>query len=772
MIFKLIFVLILSIQTVYGQKNLTVKGKLTLPEKESSSAPIVVYLWDEKGNLVKSNIVQNSGFQFSDLEPKTYHFEISSDCWTQKEEPFYLDQNKDLEIVLKSTTQDIEEISLNNEKKGNKIENSNITLDVANTALHTLPTATELLSKLPFVMMDANGEGLSFVGKGTPLLYIDNQKVDFTTLSSISVDDIKSVEIIRNPPVQYESSGKAVIKINLKKSRKDGTQLSISETAIFQKRFSNTLSANYQQKKNKSEWKINAAYNAMNHWESNGFEYSVPTKNIYSDYRITSITKRPQTIFGGSFYQQLNDGDYITISLNSNFRPDKGDNTTESIYSENGNLVSINTLNNQDRTRSTINSVFNYNKKWADWDANLFTGLQYNRESDLLDYTFYNDIDNSGYAFNQFRRQKYAGNVYSGRMDFEKKWNKKYELLLGACYTNAETNTNNITDFRNNTPNELYQYNFKESNIATYANIGWNPKSWNIKGGIRMETTSTEGIDALLNLTKIHLNYADWFPNAEINYQQNNDFSYTANYRKSIDRPNYSNLTSGGLYGSPYVEYVGNPNLLPTYTHTFSFSSQFKKWSINASYYISKNASGFTLVYDENRNISKFTTVNFEKELGANIGLDFPFQWKKWSSQNSLSFNYDKTKDALAIIKRSTPYVYFSTNNTFVLMKHLSFLLDGSYISSRIAGLYDINDMCLVNLGLTSKINNCDITFRFNDIFNQMTYIQKMTYNQLISKSSFYGNTPTISFSLKYNFGKLLKSNYKQNTVNENSGRL
>ncbi|MBQ0151893.1 MAG: hypothetical protein KBS61_03250, partial [Chryseobacterium sp.] len=373
--------------TVYGQKNLTVKGKLTLPEKEISSAPIVVYLWDEKGNLVKSNIVQNLGFEFSDLESKTYHFEISSNRWTQKEEPFYLDQNKEFQIILKSKTQNIEEISLNKKKNSNKIENSNITLDVANTALQTLPTTTELLSKLPFVMMDANGEGLSFVGKGAPLLYIDNQKVDFATLSSVSVDDIKSVEIIRNPPVQYESSGKAVIKINLKKSRKDGTQLSVSETVIFQKRFSNTLSVNYQQKKNKSEWKINAAYNAMNHWESNGFEYSVPTKNIYSDYRITSITKRPQTLFGGSFYQQLNDGDYITISLNSNFRPDKGDNTTQTIYSENGNLVSINTLNNQDRTRSTINSVFNYNKKWADWDANLFTGLQYNRESDLLDYT-------------------------------------------------------------------------------------------------------------------------------------------------------------------------------------------------------------------------------------------------------------------------------------------------------------------------------------------------------------------------------------------------
>lgn len=45
-------------------------------------------------------------------------------------------------------------------------------------------------------MMDANGKGLSFIGKGISLLCIDNQRVDVAMLSSISVDDIKSVEII------------------------------------------------------------------------------------------------------------------------------------------------------------------------------------------------------------------------------------------------------------------------------------------------------------------------------------------------------------------------------------------------------------------------------------------------------------------------------------------------------------------------------------------------------------------------------------------------
>lgn len=770
--FKLLFFLFFCVINSFAQQNLNISGTIINPNQEKITSPVVIYLFDGENHLVKSTITQDGKFEFHQLQSNNYYLQISSDDTVQKEKPFYLDKNLDLKIIYAPKFQQIEEVNLVRKKNNFKIENGNITLEVANSPLNKLPTSTEVLSKLPFVMVDANGEGLSFVGKGVPLLYIDNQRVDFATLSAIAVDDIKSVEIIRNPSVKYESEGKAVIKINLKKSRKDGAQLSISETATFQKRFSNHFTSNYQQKKNKTEWKLNAAFNQINHWESNGFEYSVPSKNMYSDYVITSITKRPQTLFGGSLYHELNDGDFITLSINSNFRPDKGDNNTNTMYSENGNSSFIKTLNQQDRKRSTVNSIFNYNKKLANWDANIFTGLQHTHESDNLDYTFYNDRDNSGYEFSQFRRQLYSGNVYSGRIDFEKKFNEKHTLELGGSYTSAQTNTDNTTDYRNNLAIEYYQYDFKESNFATYANLGLDLNKWNIKAGMRMETTSTQGFDPIFNEIKIQKDYIDWFPNAEVNFKQNEDYTYALNFRKSISRPNYGNLAAGGLYGSPYVEYVGNPDLVPTYTNTVSFATNLKKWSLNASFYTSKNPIGTTLVYDESRNISKFTMINFEKEFGTNIGLDFPIEWKKWTSQNSLSLNYDKTEDSLAVIKKSTPYLYFSTNNTFILLKNLSFLLDGSYITKRTAGLYDVNAMCLVNLGLTSSVSNFDFTVRYNDVFNQMNYIQKMTYNQMSSKGTFFGNTPTLSFAIKYNFGKLLKSNYKQNTVNETSNRL
>lgn len=770
---NIILFLILFSATFSAQQNLKINGKIINSDKEKNGAPIVIYLLDNDNQLLKTTITQDSKFEFDQLKSGNYHLQLSSDESIQNEKPFYLEKNLELSIAFEPKSQKIDEVTITAKKNNFKVENGNITLDIANSALNKLPTSSELLSKLPFVMMDANGEGLSFVGKGTPLLYVDNQRVDFATLTAISVDDIKSVEVIRNPSVKYESEGKAVIKVNLKKSRKDGSQLSVSETATFQKRFSNYLSANFQQKKNRTEWKLNASYNQINHWERNGFDYQVPSKNINSDYVIKSITKRPQTIFGASLYQELNDdGDYITLSFNTNFRPDKGDNNTNTFYSENGNSTFVKTLNQQDRNRATINSIFNYKKKITDWDAEILTGFQFKRESDNVDYSFYNDTNNSGYEFNQLRHQLYAGNAYSGRIDIEKKINDNYNLELGGSFTKAETSTNNKTVFQNNQNPEFYQYQFKESNLAGYTNLAINADKWNINAGLRAETTNAEGFDLVENATKIKRDYLDWFPNAEISFKQNDNYDYTLNFRKSISRPNYGNLASGGLYGSPYVEYQGNPDLVPTYTNTITFTTNLKKISLNASAYNSKNPLGYTLVYDEERNISKFQPVNFDKEMGVSLGIDSLFQGKKWTSQNSLSVNYDKIEDSLAVLKNSTPYVYFSTNNTVNVWKYLSILLDGSYITKRVEGLYENNSMCLVNLGMTSSISDFDFTVRYNDVFNQMNYIQKMSYNRINSTGTFFGNTPTISFAAKYNFGKLKKSSYKENAVNETSNRL
>ncbi len=766
-----VFTLFLSLNIFAQQGNLKINGNIT-DSKQNNITSAEIYLFTANNELVKTTIAQDGNFEFSQLKPAQYHLQIISNDITHNEPPFQLSSDLNLSVMLNEKVSNIEEIKISRARNPFKVQNGNIDIDVANSSLSKVSTSTDLLAKLPFIYVDANGEGLSMVGKGIPLLYIDNQKVDFNVLSAISVDEIKSVEIIRNPSAKYEAEGKAVIKMILKNSKKEGYKLTLTETAVFNKRFTNNFYANFQQKKNKTEWKLNASYNQIQHWESNGFDYSVPSRNLSSDYIITSITDRPQVILGASLYQELKDGDNLTFTINGNLRPDKGENNTVTNYEVNGLKSQILTLNPQDRKRATINSIFNYNKQLKSINATIFTGLQYTRESNNVDLDFYNNIDNVGSVFSQFRKQKYSVNAFSGRVDIEKKIKENFQLAIGGSFTKADAITDNFTDYRNVKPSEYFKYFFNEENWASYAEFSGEKEKISFKGGVRLETTSANGFNQILNETNIDRQYVDWFPSAELSFKQNDNYIYTVNFKRSISRPSYNDLASGGLYSSPYVEYQGNPDLLPSYTNEVSASLDLKKLAINASVYQIKNPIGFGLFYDEDKNISKFTTKNFDKESGASLGLDVPFEYKILTSQNSLSINYSKTEDSLAIVNQSTPYLYLYTNNTIKLGKGFNFLLDGTWITKRTQGIYEYNEMVLINLGLTKSLSNFDFTLRYNDVFDQNTYIQKLSYDKIITKGSFYGNTPTFSVGIKYNFGKVSNSEYKEKQINETVNRI
>ena len=768
---KFILFLFFSLNIFAQQDNLKIKGNI-IDRKENKITSAEIYLFTTNNELVKTTISQDGNFEFSQLKSAQYHLQIVTNDITQNEPLFQLSSDIHLNIKLNEKVSNIEEIHIARTRNPFKVQNGNITIDIANSSLSKVATSTDLLAKLPFIYVDANGEGLSMVGKGIPLLYIDNQKVDFNVLSAVSVDEIKSVEIIRKPSAKYEAEGKAVIKMILKNSKKEGYKLALTETAVFNKRFTNNFSANFQQKKNKTDWKLNASYNQIQHWESNGFEYSVPSRNINSDYIIKSITTRPQVILGASLYQDLNEGDYLNFTINGNLKPDKGNNYTVTNYEVDDVKSTILTLNPQDSKVTTVNSIFNYNKQLKSIDANIFTGFQYTRESRNVDYEFFNDINNAGYLFTQSRKQRYAVNAYSGRIDFEKKIKENYQLSIGGSFTKAEALTNNATNFGNTALSEYFKYIFSEENYASYAEFSGEKEKFSFKGGIRLETTSANGFDRILKKTNIDKNYVDWFPSAELSFKQNEDYVYTLNFKRSIDRPGYRDLASGGLYSSPYVEYQGNPNLLPAYTNEVSASVNLKKWAINASVYQIKNPIGFGLFYDENENISKFTTKNFDKESGVSLGLDVPFEYKILTSQNSLSLNYSKTEDNLAVVNQSTPYLYLYTNNTIKLGKGFNFLLDGTWITKRTQGIYEYNEMVLINLGLTKSVSNFDFTLRYNDVFNQNTYIQKLSYDKIITKGSFYGNTPTFSVGIKYNFGKISNSEYREKQINQTVDRI
>ncbi|MFM9989032.1 MAG: TonB-dependent receptor, partial [Flavobacterium sp.] len=100
------------------------------------------------------------------------------------------------EIKQDTISKKLEEVIIKNEKKVFTNKNGNLKVDVANSILKSVPNTIDLVSKLPNVIIGDNKETISIIGKGNPLLYIDNQKVSINDLNTLSVYEIKSIEII------------------------------------------------------------------------------------------------------------------------------------------------------------------------------------------------------------------------------------------------------------------------------------------------------------------------------------------------------------------------------------------------------------------------------------------------------------------------------------------------------------------------------------------------------------------------------------------------
>ena len=763
-------ILIFICSCTFAQEKYSISGNIS-SKNETKTIQAKVILYDEFQNEIKTIETKNSNFSFENLDSKIYSISIFYDNNIQEEEPFYLNENKIFYLNIDKTVQ-IDEVVINGKKETFKTKNGNYNIDVANSNFNKIATTNELLSKLPNVMLGADQETLTIIGKGNPLLYLDDQQVDFSTISSLAVEDIKSIEIIKNPSAKYEANGKSVIKINLKKSKKEGLKFTLQETLSFKRKFNNYFNSTFQIRKNKSEFKINASYNQLNPWEGNGFDYHVKDKNIQSNYFIKSQTKRPHFIVNTSFFQELNEtGDYFSFAINSNFRKDKGLIDTKTEYTENNKNQSILTLNDNENHRKFVNTLMSYNKNIKSLNATILTGFQYSIYNTGRTYDFYNNINDNGLEYNQSRDQKYRLKVFAGKFDVEKKFESDQKIEFGGRFTQAKSETNNQTFFLNNSSEE-FLYKFKEFNLAAYLQYTKNYEKWNYKTGLRTETTNSKGFDEIKQFSDIDKKYIDWFPNAEINYTFDNKNALTIYYKRTIDRPNYSNLSSGNLYGSPYIEYSGNFDILPTYTNTFSVNYSLKKWNMSVTYYQSKNPMNYTLIYDDVRNISTFTTVNFEKEKNISVGLDVPFEYKFWSTQISFAMIYSKIIDQKAEFNKSAPYIYLYSNHNFKLGKDFNFMVDGYWLSKRTEGIYERNSQIMVNLGLTKSYKNVDFSIRFNDLFKQMKFSETLNYDKISSKNLFLVDYQELSLSIKYNFGRLNKSISKENKVNEEEGRI
>lgn len=762
---QFIFLILSSLSfSLHSQSTYSIQGiVITKSEENISIGDVLLY---QNNKIVAYTSLNDGRFSFDSVVNGTFLLKVLCAGFEPFEKVITLQENLKLSIVVNESAMLLDEIAIKATKRVFENKGGNLTANIEGTMLSKETNSIELLSKLPNLQVSPDGEQISILGKGNPLIYIGGQRISIEELQILQVEDIKTIEIINNPSVKYEAEGRAVLLITKRRSSTEGTELSVTQEASQKTYFNNYFGSNFTVKKNNLELKLNAAYNQLKIWEKNTADYKVIDKNIFSDYEVQAITTRPQYVFGGGLYYALNDTDYI--SFNATFRNQTEPFTidTNTFLDENGSQQNINTFSENEGFRGFWSNNVNYyvslNKK-----QNLFLGGQYTNFTRDVNNSIKNIFNNSSTTNVVEIAQYFDVKSIVLKGDYDVSFKKDKLLEFGVNF--AKNVSNSLLEINTNKSN----YEYSEAINALYSQFSGGENKFSYSFGLRVENTLVEGGFKEGNSLLVERKNTFIFPRGNIDFTISEEKSVNFSFVSSIARPNYTTATTTTAFINPALEFQGNINLKPMITNEISSSFQLKDKSISLQYYQSKNPVNYRFFYDESRAISIMSPTNFDKEIGVVLSFSIPYKYKFWTSTNTVNLNYVNVKDARVINNKATGFLYLYSNQQFKINNLSSFNLNGWAMTNRKDGVFNRSGLFTLNANYTIKLfSKLDATFSANDIFDSMEFKESYILQNLNVNNLFYTDVNEFSVALRYVFGNIKDSKYKNKPVDDELNRM
>ncbi|HET8753035.1 MAG TPA: TonB-dependent receptor, partial [Salinimicrobium sp.] len=220
-----------------------VQGKII----DQSNAPVafanVILLNAADSTTVYKGAVtsENGNFLFEEIKEAEYVLKVSFVGYEDLLRKIEVNGNENLgEIILKESTASLDEVTITAQYPTVTREVDRLVFYVANSTLSS-GNSWDILRKTPGVIL-AN-ENLQV--RNQPVeVYINDRKVQLssaelkTLLENYSAENIKSVEVITNPPARYDAEGGAILNIITSKSISPGYKGSVNGSwtqAVFPK---------------------------------------------------------------------------------------------------------------------------------------------------------------------------------------------------------------------------------------------------------------------------------------------------------------------------------------------------------------------------------------------------------------------------------------------------------------------------------------------------------------------------------------------------------
>ncbi len=784
--------------TTFGQEKYEVSGKIIASDSERAIAfANAVLLKDSE--VVKGSSSDASGtFIISNVIAGKYTLNISFLGYKTYSKEITISSKTDVgTITLQKDTESLEGVTITSKKPVLKREVDRLVFNVEGTAL-TEENTWEVLRRTPGVIVINNT--LS-VKNSTPTVYINDRKVHLSAseiyqlLEGTPAQNVKSVEVITNPPAKYDAQGGTILNIVMSKNLILGYNGSIYGNftqGVFPRY---NAGMNHFYKRGKFNIFGNYSYthtkiNRDNNERINYLDNTVTTSLWNSDINRNTREKRHNVNLNVDY--ELDAKNTLSFSGNLLYNPYwKRRTLTNSVVddqttaNEDFSLAAINNYS-QDKHNLGLNLdyVHHFEKEGEKLSANVHY-TDYDRGGDqhvLTDYTVVSSPDFTT-AFTTNANQK--TNIISGQVDYELPISETATFETGIKAANIETDSN-LWQFniQSGIPvldtNNSDTFKYDEAIYAGYVSYAKNWDNWSVKVGFRGEQTELKGNSLSTNQINKQ-NYFELFPSAYLSHKASDKLSLYVDYSRRITRPSFDNLNPFRFNFTDFSFVAGNPRLQPSIANSYKIGAEIaSKFFIEAFYTYNKNEIYELTIQDNENNILQYIPSNVENN--RYYGIDFITYFSMldiWDISVTTSFyNNEDTFTTLENVRVSQQKWanYTAIDNNFTLLKDQSLTANLSfvYLSPVILGFSEVSSRNLLSLSLRKTLWNKKVTLSLtlNDILNG----QELTNTtQYFNQDSFYRanyDVQTIRVGFRYNFGNTKLSTNQRTKSSAEQERL
>lgn len=789
-------------QSTSGTK---IDGKITTINNETLPYANVILFNSSDSNMVKGTITTEEGlFVMENVAAGNYYVSVSVIGYkTYKSDMFSLSSNENKKfgtIKLEEESISLQAVTLTGTKPLIQNKADRVVLNIENSILATGNTALDILNKSPGVS-NSNGV-LSLVGKTNVLILINGKQTYLSPaqltnlLISTQSSNIKSIEIMTNPPAKYDAAGNAgIINIIMKKSQDEGTNINLN--------FSNGQGV---YRKTNGGIAMNHRNDKVNVFASYDYSDNVNFGTIDID-RFTELSGESLFFTSSSFERyrfkihNFKVGTDINISPNStlgfivsgNFV--RGDSRIRARNDIGGQLQQVDstvigsTIGKYPNRYMTYN--INYNVQLDTIGTNLNLSYDYSLSNKDESFDFGNRfVDTNGIEYrspNNFRNlTPQDAVIYVGKADLSLPINEKSKLETGVKFSSVETD--NVLQFDIlqdngsylNDENRSNQFIYKEEIMAAYVNYNTQIGDYTIQAGLRAERTKSDG-NSVTDDNLVSRTYTNIFPSLSLQRKINDKNTISASYGRRIDRPNYASLNPFIYYIDEYTFRFGNPFLNPQYTDSYSVGyTMNNKYKFDFNYSNTKDVIANIILTDPITNSISQTDANLNGFKSYSLNINAPIKitnwWKSYNNVSIFYNQYNSNNIEGAPVQLEKLAWQASSNHTFTIDDRSSAELRANYISPNVYGVLNLESFYGIDLGINRSFmdNNMNVQLAISDIFN--TWGERRIFSNLPSSNFDVVRTfdsRVIRLSLSYKFGNVkLKSTDRKGGAEEEKNRL